>query len=632
MKRVPWVVGGLILIMAYNAALGTLAYWQRRDIIDESLREAVVVADILVREVEANLDRIDRTLSGLTEVLRAYPSAIDVHDPFTHRLLLRRHAITPSLAALFLIGGDGRLRNASLTDKVSEIDVSGEDYFAFHLSNVDDEFFIGAVTTNRLDKSWVIPVSRAVRDSFGRLTGVVAATITTDSIDQMIHSHQLSEGFAVTITQRDAGMIGCLGFTRCWGEGAPHRGDEGLAESGGSGEEVHYLPNGPGVGAFLRGPTYGVEVTVQASDRTLLQPWREKLAFILVLQVFGTLGLGFGITSLYYQMHHRRVSLLDLERANASLESKVAERTRQLAEGEERMRGFIMAARDAVVIIDQKGIISEFNPSATELFGYDVEEVRGQSVNMLMPATYARDHDGHLRKGKPSGQRAIGRGREMIGRRKNGSEFPIELTVGTQSFDGTRVHIGVIRDITERKATEETLRRLANIDGLTGVLNRRPFTEESELLLSLANRHGRRLSMMIVDADHFKGVNDTYGHDAGDRVLKALTGEIAGVLRKTDLLGRIGGEEFAILLPETDQEGAEGLAWRVVLAIRALEVPLPEGGVLKVTVSVGVSCRNTEAATFDWMLKEADTALYAAKHGGRDRVACFGQTQSVARS
>ncbi|MBK1663033.1 diguanylate cyclase [Rhodospirillum rubrum] len=623
MKRVPWVVGGLILIMGYNAALGALAYWQRRDIIDESLKDAVVVADILVREVEASLDRIDRTLSGLTEVLRAYPSAIDVHDPFTHRLLLRRHAITPSLAALFLIGGDGRLRNASLTDKVSEIDVSGEDYFAFHVANVDDEFFIGAVTTNRLDKSWVIPVSRAMRDSFGQLTGVVAATITTDSIDQMIHSHQLSEGFAVTITQRDAGMIGCLGFARCWGEGAPQRSGEGLAESGGGGEEADYLANGPGVGAFLRGSTYGVEVTVQASDRTLLQPWREKLAFIMVLQVLGTLGLGFGITSLYYQTHHRRLSLLDLENANASLESKVAERTRQLAEGEERMRGFIMAARDAVVIIDQKGIISEFNPSATELFGYDAEEVRGQSVNMLMPTTYARDHDGHLKKGKPSGQRAVGRGREMIGRRKNGSEFPIELTVGTQSFEGTRVHVGVIRDITERKATEETLRRLANTDGLTGVLNRRSFTEESELLLSLANRHGRPLAALIVDADHFKRVNDTYGHEAGDTVLKALTREIDGVLRKTDLLGRIGGEEFGVLLPETDSVGAHELAWRVVRTIRAMEVPLSDGDRLSVTVSVGVGYRSAEATTLDMILREADKALYAAKHGGRDRVVGF---------
>ncbi len=624
MQRLKWIAASGAILMAYNAALGGLAWWQRDDLLGDSLREAMVVAEILAEEVENSIDRADRTLSGVGEVLQALPSTQELHDPYAHRLLIRRHAISPALRSLFLVGPDGTLRNSSSTPEIAPVDVGDRDYFKVHAKGGADGFFIGPAIKGRIDGNWLIPVSRAVEDRFGRIAMVVGGSLIPEAIERMITSHRVPDGFRVAVTLRDGSPIACLGVPSC--AAAPNGSGTNLAErfpnaEQATGDFVSYLPGEAGVGAFVRGGQYGIAVAVQADNGQILQPWRAKLHFILALAGIGSIGLLLGIIALHHQMRHRRMAMLQLEQANTSLESKVAERTKELAEGEERLRSFIMAARDAVVIIDQRGIISEFNPSAVELFGYSADEVRGHSVNMLMPDNYAREHDGHLERGKPSGQRAIGRGREMIGRRKNGSEFPIELTVGTHPMGGGRVHVGVIRDITERKANEDTLRRLANTDGLTGVLNRRSFTEEGNRLFTLAERHGRNLAVLMIDADHFKSVNDTHGHDIGDVVLKVLAREVASVLRTTDIFGRLGGEEFAALLPETDPAGAEDLAWKVVEAVRGLSVPLPDGSTLKFTVSVGIGCRRDGISSLDAVLKESDTALYVAKQSGRNRAA-----------
>ena len=167
------------------------------------------------------------------------------------------------------------------------------------------------------------------------------------------------------------------------------------------------------------------------------------------------------------------------------------------------------------------------------------------------------------------------------------------------------------------------LRELATVDGLTGALNRRAFMRAADGELAVARRYGRPMSVMMIDADHFKKVNDTYGHDAGDAVLKALSATCRQQLRDVDLFGRLGGEEFAIALPETSLTAARVVAERVRQALAAAQVPT-DGGILTFTVSVGVSALSTPADTMETLLREADAALYVAKNGGRNRVQLAG--------
>lgn len=174
----------------------------------------------------------------------------------------------------------------------------------------------------------------------------------------------------------------------------------------------------------------------------------------------------------------------------------------------------------------------------------------------------------------------------------------------------------------ERKALASDLEKAyeqATTDALTGLHNRRYFDERLEVELARAQRSGKPLSLLMVDVDRFKGVNDTYGHLAGDRVLAAVGDVLEATVRTTDLAARFGGEEFCVLLPDTDAEGAAQLAERVRKALASHEMPV-EGGVLRVTASLGVATWGVNGTCRETLIAAADQALYAAKEGGRNQV------------
>ncbi len=159
----------------------------------------------------------------------------------------------------------------------------------------------------------------------------------------------------------------------------------------------------------------------------------------------------------------------------------------------------------------------------------------------------------------------------------------------------------------------------AKTDQLTGLPNRRAFEEEFARMISETDRYGREAALVIVDVDHFKQVNDTYGHDAGDQVLKAIGATLSAMARTTDKVARLGGEELAMLLPQTDQEGALEAAERCRKAIEALSVRT-NAGTVRVTASFGVAMYQERSGAAGALFDRADQALYSAKHGGRNRV------------
>ncbi|HEY6080517.1 MAG TPA: diguanylate cyclase [Polyangiaceae bacterium] len=252
-------------------------------------------------------------------------------------------------------------------------------------------------------------------------------------------------------------------------------------------------------------------------------------------------------------------------------------------------------------------------------------------------------------------------------KKRGGELFWAELSARMVELDGQKCSLVGIFDVTAQKNLEDQLRALATFDSLTGAFNRRYFMELSHRERARSRRSGATISMCLLDADHFKYINDHYGHVAGDHVLAAITKAATGVLRKSDVMGRIGGEEFAILLPDTDLDGARVLAERVRAAVDAIELQTGQLGPLaptsgralaalmtgqppsgqeadddadleldltagddtvpdsrpsesiRVTVSIGVAeLRPTDS--IETLLKRADRALYAAKDAGRNRV------------
>lgn len=177
-------------------------------------------------------------------------------------------------------------------------------------------------------------------------------------------------------------------------------------------------------------------------------------------------------------------------------------------------------------------------------------------------------------------------------------------------------------NVSELADQAEALERLACVDGLTGLNNRRHFLTLAESEWSRFQRYQRPLALLMIDIDFFKSVNDTYGHDAGDAVLKAVAESLHRSKRSSDIAGRLGGEEFALILPEAtlDRAIAAGERYRTLIAGRPI---IAMGRQISVTVSIGVGVAETGMCGFEDLLKRADVALYEAKNSGRNRVSRF---------
>ncbi len=204
-------------------------------------------------------------------------------------------------------------------------------------------------------------------------------------------------------------------------------------------------------------------------------------------------------------------------------------------------------------------------------------------------------------------------------RNSNGQGLHVLLAARTLRFDGQPAILTSLVEITERKQRELALARQTETDALTGLFNRRGFFDRAAALLQA--QRGALPSLLLLDADHFKRVNDTHGHAVGDAVLLQLSSRMAAALRDDDVLARIGGEEFAVLLPSTPIEHALHLAERLreAVARHALRV---HGARVTMSLSIGVTALRPGELRIDAALSRADAAMYRAKQGGRNRVEC----------
>jgi diguanylate cyclase (GGDEF)-like protein len=183
-------------------------------------------------------------------------------------------------------------------------------------------------------------------------------------------------------------------------------------------------------------------------------------------------------------------------------------------------------------------------------------------------------------------------------------------------------------NVSELVQQSDAFERLASVDAMTGVNNRRHFLELAENEWSRFKRYDRPLALLMIDIDRFKSINDKYGHDTGDLVIKAVAGALRSHKRSHDVIGRLGGEEFALLLLEATLDNAVAAAERFRRLIADTVIVVEENRI-PVTISVGVSVARNEMSRFDVMLKQADIALYDAKRSGRDRVCRFDRASAT---
>ncbi len=372
-----------------------------------------------------------------------------------------------------------------------------------------------------------------------------------------------------------------------------------------------------------------VLMTVCSSRNDLFKRHRHTLAMMLadadrLADTVVRIGLGDYTTTVAQVeslgLENIRTGIKDMEQQLRRSHEEQHRLINEVRNSEERFRQLVESSTDWIWEVDKNGIYVYSSPQVENMLGYTPEEIIGHTPFDLMPddeAERVAEAFAQIMKEKQSVHQLCNRNLH-----KNGTEVVLESS-GSPFFDESGEVIGyrgIDRDVTKRKVMEEELRFLAAHDPLTGLNNRHIFQEQLTHELERAQRYERKLSLLMMDIDHFKHINDRYGHPAGDEVLKEFAGRLQDNLRQSDFIARYGGEEFVVLLPETDVVDAHRLAERIREAIAREPFHINKQDIIPVTASVGLAAYPGHAEDGENLVSMADGALYEAKNAGRNQV------------
>jgi diguanylate cyclase (GGDEF)-like protein/PAS domain S-box-containing protein len=308
----------------------------------------------------------------------------------------------------------------------------------------------------------------------------------------------------------------------------------------------------------------------------------------------------------------------------AQIKAEIAERKhaeQALRESETRLRKLFEAMPEAVMIHDEAGTILHINDVGAKRLEWAVEDLVGKNLRDIVKIENAALIPDHVRIARTHGSCNF----ETTYLSRTGRAIVAEVNESPIELEGKSVILSVARDITERKRAERQLAYIATHDALTGLPNRVLFNDRLNLALAQAQRHQQRLAVLLLDLDRFKDINDTLGHSVGDQFLRATGKRLKGLLRKSDTLARMGGDEFLFLVTEIARaDNAIEVARKILESFQ--EPFLVEDHELRTTASIGVTIFPDDGSDADTLLKNADIAMYSAKQRGRNNYQRYAAT------
>jgi diguanylate cyclase (GGDEF)-like protein/PAS domain S-box-containing protein len=296
----------------------------------------------------------------------------------------------------------------------------------------------------------------------------------------------------------------------------------------------------------------------------------------------------------------------------------VSERRRLEVEAA-HFRSVVESSQDAIIGKNLDGIIVSWNGGAQRLYGYAAHEVIGRSTSILVPLHYENPLPDILRRVR-SGE--VIENLETVRSRKDGTQVTVSLTVSPiRTLSGEVTGASTIaRNITERVRYQEQLIAMSERDALTGLRNRRRFERDIADQVERAHRYGEHAVLMMIDLNGFKKINDLHGHKVGDQVLKAVAAALRGRLRDSDMVARIGGDEFAIVMPYARVDNAQGIADGLKTLINACTVDVVGSPRIKLGASIGLVEIDQETASEEDIIAEADRLMYKEKANDPSRL------------
>jgi diguanylate cyclase (GGDEF)-like protein/PAS domain S-box-containing protein len=605
--RLPLFVEYFLSLLMLIGIGGLLLWgltWQRDFILADRHQTQATLAQVAEAQLVSTLRAARDVLEELSDMSQDNVLSTPARQA---RIWQNERKVLPEAALMFVADENGRITASSRPGIIGH-SVSDADFFtqAKNASGSGDLFV--SPPFRAFGQQRVIVLSREIQDTNGRFRGIAALTLTDESLEKMLAGFRVKPSQAINLIHESGSIIarnprlssydetsltgkGTL-FSKHLESGRPLT--SLLADSAIDGQRK--VGTALSINAGSVHLNQALVVTVVENADEVLAPWKRMANLLWAYVLLALLAVWYGAAS-----YRRR---RDNENARAFIDT-------------------LLANPELIVVgLRGDGSIALFNTAASNITEYSQQNVIGQNwFDLLIPeaerplvrANFARTLN------QPNTPTPF----ETRLRTADGDERVIVWRTAVIKDRRRPLVILIGADITLVRKREEELQTQAQVDALTEVANRRHFLDLGNRALAQARRHHYPLTVLMLDIDHFKQVNDTYGHQVGDRVLRTFAQLCRQSLREEDLLGRIGGEEFAIILPHADIEAACANARRIRERFASTIIRLADAVQFSCSVSIGVSDLNPPHLGLEDLLQQADLALYQAKHEGRNRVVTY---------
>jgi diguanylate cyclase (GGDEF)-like protein/PAS domain S-box-containing protein len=607
--RLPLFVEYFLSLLMLIGIGGLLLWgltWQRDFILADRHQTQATLAQVAEAQLVSTLRAARDVLEELSDMSQENGPSAPARQA---RIWQNERKVLPEAALMLIADENGRITAASRPGIIGHSVVDADFFILPRNTPGTGELFVSP-PSRAFGQQRVIVLSREIQDANGRFRGIAALTLTDESLEKMLSGFRVKPSQAINLVHESGSIIArnprllsydetpLTGkdtlFSKHLASGRPLT--SLLADSGIDGQKKVGTALSINAGSIHLNKALVVTVVENADE--VLAPWKRMANLLWAYVLLALLAIWYGAAS-----YRRR---RDNENARVFIDT-------------------LLANPDLIVVgLRGDGSIALFNTAASNITEYSQQNVIGQNwFDLLIPeaerplvrTNFARTLN------QPNTPTPF----ETRLRTADGDERVIAWRTAVIKDKRRPLVILIGADITLVRKREEELQTQAQMDALTEVANRRHFLDMGNRALAQARRHRYPLTVLMLDIDHFKQVNDTYGHQVGDRVLRTFAQLCRQSLREEDLLGRIGGEEFAIILPHADIEAACANARRIRERFASTIIRLADAVQFSCSVSIGISDLNPPHLSLDELLQQADLALYQAKHEGRNRVVTYTQ-------
>lgn len=599
----------LTVVMLLVSVLGlTSVYWMqleasnnrlRQDTLDLADQHAEQLADAVAHQAGDLFRGIDTGLRHMRHDYLEDPKSFEeavraTLDSYPEGTILNISVFNASGEAVYnMVPASGRVY------------VGDRDYFRAQAESSIDRAHVSQAILGRVSKAWTIPVSRKLILN-GRFAGVVVVFLRADYLNRSLARIARHEGDVISLfTQEGAYLSRSADFEKAMGGSTPR--DRPFlgpdAPRSGVLRTVAAYDKVSRVYGWFRLEDHPLVVVVGLDTRPIMAPIEARIEQGHKANALGTGLILLGLLLIAGLLLH-----------TARQQSKIAEDEAALRIS----KAAFDAASEGILVTDAQNHILMVNPAFSQITGYTAEESIGKRPSMLSSGRHDQDFYASIWGALNTNGYWEG---EVTNLHKSGQLYCEWLKINVIDKDDPirRRHVALISDITARKRGEEVVWRRANYDELTGLPNRRLFVDRLKQSLGRAARNHIGMAVLFIDLDEFKPVNDRYGHQAGDELLKQVASRMTLCLREEDTVARHGGDEFVVMLATSPTEQDALAAAEKLLA--ALHTPFQiDGNIFNIGASIGVALFPKHGETAETLLEKADTAMYVAKAAGRHTV------------